>query len=130
VYLRLKTALIRALSDDERARLVPHLHRVRLALGDVIYEPGGCLDHIYFPASSVVSLLYTMEDGVTAEMAARRLAGARLGRAPRRCAHPPPSLSTPCHRVVLPMPQELLYVAGSRPCHFLEEQILGSKVLR
>ncbi len=36
----------------------------------------------------------------------------------RQTLCPPPSLSTPCHRVVLPMPQELLYVAGSRPWPF------------
>jgi CRP-like cAMP-binding protein len=60
--------LIDALSDDERARLVPHLDRVTLSLGDVIYEPSRRLDHIYFPTTSVISLLYTMEDGVTAEM--------------------------------------------------------------
>jgi hypothetical protein len=60
--------LLDALPDDERARLVAHLDRVTLSLGDVVYEPGGCLDHIYFPTTSVVSLLYTMEDGMTAEM--------------------------------------------------------------
>src|SRR5690349_18934411 len=60
--------LLDALPDDERARLVAHLERVMLSLGDVIYDPGGCLDHIYFPTTSVVSLLYTMEDGMTAEM--------------------------------------------------------------
>jgi CRP-like cAMP-binding protein len=60
--------LLDALPDDERARLVAHLDGVTLSLGDVIYEPGGSLDHIYFPTTSVVSLLYTMEDGMTAEM--------------------------------------------------------------
>jgi hypothetical protein len=38
-------------------------------------------------------------------------------------------LSAPCHSVVLPMPQDPLYVAGSRPCHFLDEQIRDFKVL-
>ena len=38
------------------------------ALGEVVYETGGHLEHIYFPTNAVVSLLYTMEDGSTAEM--------------------------------------------------------------
>jgi len=41
---------------------------VSFSLGQVIYESGGHLDYVYFPASSVVSLLYTTEDGSTAEM--------------------------------------------------------------
>jgi CRP-like cAMP-binding protein len=56
------------LSDDERARLIPHLHYTKLSLGDVIYEPGARLDYLYFPTTSVVSLLDTMENGTTAEM--------------------------------------------------------------
>src|SRR5689334_8033658 len=64
----IENRLIGALSGDERARLVPCLHRVRLALSDVIYESGGHLDYIYFPTTSIISLLYTMETGVTAEM--------------------------------------------------------------
>jgi CRP-like cAMP-binding protein len=39
-----------------------------LALGDVVYESGERMEHIYFPTSAVVSLIYTMEDGGTAEM--------------------------------------------------------------
>jgi len=41
---------------------------VSFALGEVVYETGGHLEHIYFPTNAVVSLLYTMEDGSTAEM--------------------------------------------------------------
>jgi CRP-like cAMP-binding protein len=41
---------------------------VTFALGEVLYEPGGHLDHMYFPTTAVVSLLYTMENGSTAEM--------------------------------------------------------------
>ena len=44
------------------------LQPVTFALGDVVYESGGHLQHVYFPATSVVSLLYTMENGSTAEM--------------------------------------------------------------
>jgi CRP-like cAMP-binding protein len=60
--------LLSALPADERARLVPRLDRVKLPLGQVIYEPAGHLGHMYFPTTAVVSLLYTMENGVTAEM--------------------------------------------------------------
>src|SRR6185437_257216 len=48
--------------------LLAALQPVDFALGDVVYESGGQLAHIYFPTSSVVSLLYTMTDGSTAEM--------------------------------------------------------------
>jgi CRP-like cAMP-binding protein len=44
------------------------LEPVTLALGDVVYEPGGRLEYLYFPTSCIVSLLYSMEDGATAEM--------------------------------------------------------------
>jgi CRP-like cAMP-binding protein len=60
--------LISALPGDVYVRLSPKLERVSFALGDVVYEPGGRMDHIYFPTSAVVSLIYTMEDGDTAEM--------------------------------------------------------------
>ena len=49
-------------------RLRPALEPVAFALGDVIYEPGERMEHVYFPTSAVVSLIYTMEDGDTAEM--------------------------------------------------------------
>lgn len=60
--------LLAALSSEERGRLVPALEHVALALGEVIYEPGERPDHLYFPGSCIVSLVYTMRDGVTAEM--------------------------------------------------------------
>ena len=53
---------------EERERVLRTLQPVTFALGDVVYESGGQLDNIYFPTNSVVSLLYTMEDGSTAEM--------------------------------------------------------------
>lgn len=64
----LDNCLLCSLSAEEYAQLLPKLERVSFALGQVIYEPGGNIDYIYFPTSSVVSLLYTMEDGATAEM--------------------------------------------------------------
>jgi CRP-like cAMP-binding protein len=60
--------LLSALMPDELARLYPHLHYVPLQLGDLIYSSNRFLDYVYFPASCVISLLYTMEDGATAEM--------------------------------------------------------------
>lgn len=60
--------LLAVLPDEDYQRLHPHLERVSFSLGQVIYESGGHLDYVYFPASSVVSLLYTTEDGSTAEM--------------------------------------------------------------
>jgi CRP-like cAMP-binding protein len=60
--------ILRALEPGERERLLPHLQPVTFALGQVIYEPGERIGHCYFPTNSVVSLLYTTQDGSTAEM--------------------------------------------------------------
>jgi CRP-like cAMP-binding protein len=60
--------LLAALSGEELTRLVPALEHVVFSLGDVVHESGGRLDHLYFPGSCIVSLVYTMRDGVTAEM--------------------------------------------------------------
>ena len=46
-----------------QARLVAHLERVPLLLGQVLCEPGGPMRHFYFPTAAIVSLLYVMEDG-------------------------------------------------------------------
>ena len=60
--------LIRSLPDEEYARILPKLELVSLPLGKVLFESGDKLSHIYFPSSSVVSLLYIMENGGTAEI--------------------------------------------------------------
>ena len=60
--------LIRSLPDEEYARILPKLQLVSLPLGKVIFESGDKLSYIYFPVSSVVSLLYIMENGGTAEI--------------------------------------------------------------
>jgi CRP-like cAMP-binding protein len=60
--------LLAALSEETRARLFPHLERVPMPLGKVLYEPGDRLRHVYFPADCIVSLLYVMEDGASAEI--------------------------------------------------------------
>jgi CRP-like cAMP-binding protein len=48
---------------------LPHLEPVALPLGRVLYESGGTLTHVYFPTSAIVSLLYVMQDGASAEIA-------------------------------------------------------------
>jgi CRP-like cAMP-binding protein len=61
--------LLAALPGPEWDRLAPHLERRTLRLGHVLYEAGTVLPHVYFPASAIVSLLYVMEDGSSAEIA-------------------------------------------------------------
>lgn len=60
--------LLAALPNDEYERLLPQLRQVSFSLGEVVYEFGGHLDYVYFPTTSIVSLLYTMENGASAEM--------------------------------------------------------------
>lgn len=60
--------LLSALPADQYVRLRPHLQMVEFALGEVIYEFAGQLDYVFFPTTSIVSLLYTMENGTSAEM--------------------------------------------------------------
>ncbi len=50
-------------------RLLPHLEQVPLELGRALYEPGSHQSYVYFPTTSIVSLLYVMEDGSSAEIA-------------------------------------------------------------
>ena len=61
--------LLDALPAEDLERLSPHLELVPMQLGEVLYEPGMKLRHVYFPTTSIVSLLYVMEDGASAEIA-------------------------------------------------------------
>lgn len=61
--------LLNALPTAEYKRIASHLEPIPMDLGDVIYEPGTKLRHVYFPTTSIVSLLYVMEDGASAEIA-------------------------------------------------------------
>ncbi|WP_228217187.1 Crp/Fnr family transcriptional regulator [Aromatoleum toluclasticum] len=61
--------LLAALPDDEYTRLVPQLELVSLSLGDVLYEPGIQMHHVYFPTDSIASLMCVMENGAAAEIA-------------------------------------------------------------
>src|SRR6187549_1607141 len=61
--------ILNALPELERERLFPHLKLVTMPLGMVVYESGAALRHVYFPTNSIVSLLYVMQDGASAEIA-------------------------------------------------------------
>jgi CRP-like cAMP-binding protein len=61
--------LLAALPNADWQRWQPLLEPVKLPLGKVLYEPGSRLSHVYFPTTSIVSLLYVMEDGASAEIA-------------------------------------------------------------
>ena len=61
--------LLAALPDAEWTRWLPQLELVDMPLGQVLYESGGTLRHVYFPISAIVSLLYVMENGASAEIA-------------------------------------------------------------
>jgi len=60
--------LLSSLPAAERELLLQYLEPVTFVLGKIVYEPGERVNYCYFPTSSVVSLLYTMQDGSTAEM--------------------------------------------------------------
>lgn len=61
--------LLAALPQQVRDRLLPHLELVEMPLGEVLYESGSPLRYVYFPTTAIVSLLYVMEDGASAEIA-------------------------------------------------------------
>ena len=61
--------LLAALPAADFARLQPYLELVPLPLGWAVYEAGGTQGYVYFPVDSIVSLLYVMEDGSSAEIA-------------------------------------------------------------
>ncbi|USX23009.1 Crp/Fnr family transcriptional regulator [Oxalobacteraceae bacterium OTU3REALA1] len=61
--------LLSALLESDFARLSPHLEPIMMRLGDVLYESGGQLQHVYFPTSAIVSLHYVLENGGSSEIA-------------------------------------------------------------
>ena len=61
--------LLAALPDAERQRWLPQLEFVEMPLGQVLYESGGTLTHVYFATTAIVSLLYVMQSGASAEIA-------------------------------------------------------------
>jgi CRP-like cAMP-binding protein len=64
-----KNLLLAALPDVEWQRWLPQLEQVDMPLGLVLYESGATLSHVYFPTTAIVSLLYVMENGASAEIA-------------------------------------------------------------
>jgi CRP-like cAMP-binding protein len=65
----LQNHLLAALPDAEAQRWLPLLESVDLPLGQVLYESGTTLTHVYFPTTAIISLLYVMENGASAEIA-------------------------------------------------------------
>ena len=61
--------LLAALPSVEFDRLARHLEVVPMLLGESMYEPGIELQHVYFPTTAIVSLLYVLESGASAEIA-------------------------------------------------------------
>lgn len=60
--------ILAALPKEIQGRVFPQLELVSMPLGKVLYESGDALRHVYFPTDSIVSLLYVMEDGASAEI--------------------------------------------------------------
>jgi CRP-like cAMP-binding protein len=64
-----RNRLLAALDAAAFERLAPHLEPAPLALGQVLHQPGTRMRHVYFPTTAIVSLLYVMENGSSAEIA-------------------------------------------------------------
>jgi len=64
-----ENALLAALPEAVWERWLPHLEQIPLPLGHVLYEPGKRMAHVYFPTTAIVSLLFVMENGSSAEIA-------------------------------------------------------------
>lgn len=61
--------LLAALPAEIFERISPHLELVSMPLGEVLYESGGQLQHVYFPTTAIVSLHYLLENGASTEIA-------------------------------------------------------------
>lgn len=68
ISVLLQNYLLAALPTKIQQRLLPHLELVVLPLGEVLYESGDTLRHVYFPTDSIISLIHVMENGASAEM--------------------------------------------------------------
>ena len=68
VHMPQENRLLEAFPPAERERLYPLLEVVPMPLGKVLYESGDLLRHVYFPTDSIVSLLYVLADGASAEI--------------------------------------------------------------
>lgn len=65
----LQNHLLAGLPEEQLNKLLPSLERVEMPAGQIIYEYGSRAQYVYFPATSIVSLIYEMEDGASAEVA-------------------------------------------------------------
>ncbi|MDQ3713110.1 MAG: cyclic nucleotide-binding domain-containing protein, partial [Acidobacteriota bacterium] len=64
----LKNYLLAALAENEFVRVKSKLELVSFELGEVLYESGDKMDYVYFPTTAIISMLYIMENGATAEI--------------------------------------------------------------
>ena len=60
--------LLKWLHQETKDRFFPYLEHVDMPLGKVLYEPDDVMKHVYFPTDCIISLLYVMEDGASAEI--------------------------------------------------------------
>jgi CRP-like cAMP-binding protein len=67
--LKDQNLLFHSIPQVEWDRLSPHLEPIAMPLGKVLYEPGVTMSHVYFPTTAIVSLLYALENGSSAEIA-------------------------------------------------------------
>ena len=65
---RIENHLLQTLPEDSRQRLFSQMKLVDLPLGKVLYEFGDTLHNVYFPTDAIISLLYVMESGASAEI--------------------------------------------------------------
>ena len=65
----LQNLILATLPEDVYRQWLPLLERVEMPLGTVLYEPGAMLAHLYFPTTAIVSMLYVMKNGESAEVA-------------------------------------------------------------
>jgi CRP-like cAMP-binding protein len=69
IHAPIENHLLRALPAEALGRLLPYLEDIDLPLGSVLYESGDVLRYVYFPVDCIVSLLYVLADGSSAETA-------------------------------------------------------------
>jgi CRP-like cAMP-binding protein len=66
---REQNQLLAAMPEAEWKRWLPEIEAVDMPLGHVLYEPGSTLSHVYFPTTAIISMLYVLENGASAEIA-------------------------------------------------------------
>lgn len=69
ILVKNQNQLFHSIPPEEWKRLLPHFTMVDLELGMVLYEPGMKMTHVFFPSTAIVSLLYELENGASAEIA-------------------------------------------------------------